>query len=686
MLDSAILSGHLAAALAFMAAALPLVGRHHRIPAHRWMAAACFATALWAAGVALTAGAIRPWAAIGFIELIRTAAWMAALLQLMGIRQVGGRRRWWAAAALVAIVPVLGVAELTAPAALALPGQVARLLAAVGGLLLAENVFRASADARWAVKFLCFGTGLMFAYDFYLYADALMVRRVDADLVAARGFVDVLAAVLIGLGLVRARRWPSQLAFSSTAVLHTAALAGSGLYLLAMAAIAYGLRRADAAWGPLFQILFLSAALVLLVALFASGTLRARLRLLLHKHFLRHRYDYREVWLRFVGALSAPADATGLHDRVVRAVADVMDCPAAALWVCQPGQAAFRPAAAWNIGEALPEVPADAPLIAFLAGREWIVDLDAARLGDPDYAGVTLPGWLLAHSRAGLVVSVRHRDSLIAFLVLDRPRGRRKLDWEDFDLLRTLGRQVASTLAEAAASEALADARRLDDVGRRLAFAAHDIKNLAGQMALTLDNARRLGDDPEFRRDLVAGLATMVERLRAVIGRLKADPAQIAIAPVALDPLVETVVASWRRARPDLVCRVDAAGLWVAADGDRLASALDHLIDNALGAAGPTGKVAVCVGRRGAEALVEIADDGPGMGQAFVGDGLFRPLAGSGEGMGLGAFQARELVREMGGRLEVATAPGEGTVMRVILPQAGTAPDAGLAIGGVIGP
>jgi signal transduction histidine kinase len=72
-------------------------------------------------------------------------------------------------------------------------------------------------------------------------------------------------------------------------------------------------------------------------------------------------------------------------------------------------------------------------------------------------------------------------------------------------------------------------------------------------------------------------------------------------------------------------------------------------------------------------AVLEIEDDGPGMEAGFVRDELFRPLASTKrDGYGIGAYQCRELVRELGGQLAVATAPGRGTTIRVTLPMVGT--------------
>jgi signal transduction histidine kinase len=68
-------------------------------------------------------------------------------------------------------------------------------------------------------------------------------------------------------------------------------------------------------------------------------------------------------------------------------------------------------------------------------------------------------------------------------------------------------------------------------------------------------------------------------------------------------------------------------------------------------------------------ALIDIVDAGPGMTPEFVRDELFRPFRTSKpDGSGIGAYQARELVRGAGGDLLVLSRPGAGTTMRLLLP------------------
>ncbi|MCA1750110.1 MAG: ATP-binding protein, partial [Sphingomonadales bacterium] len=71
------------------------------------------------------------------------------------------------------------------------------------------------------------------------------------------------------------------------------------------------------------------------------------------------------------------------------------------------------------------------------------------------------------------------------------------------------------------------------------------------------------------------------------------------------------------------------------------------------------------------EARIAVRDRGAGMSGDFVRNDLFRPFSSSKEtGFGVGAFEARALVGEMGGRLEVESREGEGSCFTIILPLA----------------
>jgi len=343
-----------AIAFVFLAALVSLSQTGAR---YKWLlAVAAVATALWAGSIAAWVVLGRGLTATLVLELVRTVAWLIFLSAVLGMRYDDPSRgvpritRLVAAGSgLVGIGLVIGgyaAINLLGPDSalktlFTLVGVVLILLAVIG-LLILENLFRnADESGRWAIKHLCFGLGIIFAYDFFLYADAALVYEVDETLYQARGIVNALVVPLIAISASRYREWEINIHVSRRVVFHSAALLGSGLYLVLMSAAGYYLREVGGRWGPTFQIIFFSGALLILLVIFSSGSVRAQLRVWISKNFFSYSYDYREEWLRFTQTISLDDQGTGLHDRIIRAVTNIIESTGGALWVRREEDRAF---------------------------------------------------------------------------------------------------------------------------------------------------------------------------------------------------------------------------------------------------------------------------------------------------------------------------------------------------------
>jgi putative PEP-CTERM system histidine kinase len=269
------------------------------------------------------------------------------------------------------------------------------------------------------------------------------------------------------------------------------------------------------------------------------------------------------------------------------------------------------------------------------------------------------------------MVPLLHYQRLVGIVVLARPAVARRLDWEDFDLLRVVGQQLASYLAEQAGQEALGEAHRFDEFNRRIAFVIHDIKNLASQLSLLARNAEKHAEKAEFRADMLVTLRNSSDKLNALLARLGRYGAAGVERPEEIDAVecVNRVVRRYEAQHP--VMLVEQQPCAVLGTAESLEQALVHLVQNAIDASDADAPVLLSVRPDGLSCVIEVIDSGTGMSPEFIRSRLFKPFHSSKPGgFGIGAFEARELVRAMNGRLDVESREGIGTRFVLRLPLA----------------
>ncbi|CAN5479093.1 PEP-CTERM system histidine kinase PrsK [soil metagenome] len=661
--DPLILWSHALAALLFGALGIWAVRREELpVPAGSF-AAACALTALWALAVAGIGGSD---VVTRIAEALRNFGWLGFMLALLWRGPASPERLALGImhGVLMAVVAASGMLAVVETAldpgpvheSVLAAALVVRMIAAVGALVLVHNLhFSVLSPARGKILLVTAGLGAMWLMHLVVITTAFFGGDWPSALQIASGLIFSLLVPMFAIGLQRRGGWTVQL--SRTVAYQSISLIAVGAYLLAMGVLTRAIGSLAGTHERQAQVAFAIGSTAALLAVLANPRAMAWIKVKVAKHFFRHRYDYRAEWLRFTDTLGRPGeDDTPLGERVVKAVAELVDSPGGLLLV--PEGAALGPGAAWN-WHAADAGPADEAFARMLtAGR--IVELQV----DPGDA----PLWMLDRRDAWAVVPLVHFDGLAGAILLARPPIDRRLDWEDFDLLKTAGRQVASYLAEERAHAALSDARRFDEFNRRFAFILHDIKNLVSQLSLVARNAERHADNPDFRADMIATLHNSAERMTDLLARLsqhqgaRAEPLRAADVTVAAER-----VAMRERGRHPVAVTGDRSAI-AHADPARLEQILGHLVQNAIDASPADEPVTLAIQARPNEVSVEVIDKGKGMSPAFVRDQLFRPFVSSKPGgFGLGAFEARQLAVAMGGRLEVTSREGEGSRFRLVL-------------------
>jgi len=547
-----------------------------------------------------------------------------------------------------------------------------RMLFSVGALVLVHNLYSISApETRWGIRLPMASLAAIWTYDLNLFTITYLTQDLPAELITMRGAAMACIAPILALASARNTEW--KLKLSRSVAFSSLSLVAIGGYLLMMIIIASALEIIGGDYARLAQISFLFAASIAALLLLPSGKFRAWLKVKLAKNFFQHRYDYRAEWIRFTDTIGRPgSDSAPFHERVVKAIADITESPSGILLMpddsgCLSLQSRWN----WPTIEVAPRACISGT-IPFFEETGHIIEFDALRAGKAAQIDASvIPAWMIDDTQTWVAVPLVHFDRLAGIVVLARPRISRTLDWEDLDMLRVVGRQVASYLAEERSQQSLLEAQRFDEFNRRMAFVMHDIKNLVSQLSLLARNAKRHADNPEFQTDMIATLQDSADKMNGLLQRLaqhnKARPAKPK--PVKLAALLQSIIEKKRLLHEIESMEID--DLTVMADPVRVDQILGHLIQNAIDASADGQPIVVNARRRDLSFAIEVIDRGAGMSSEFIRSQLFKPFASSKDGgFGIGAYEARSLAIAMNGRLEVESKEGVGSRFTLILPLA----------------
>jgi putative PEP-CTERM system histidine kinase len=655
------------------------VGREGRSQGAR-LIGACAATALWAAihaACAWTGQAPEP--AVLAAECLRFGAW---ILLLDGVATAVGtpRARLLAMHGALAGVLMLVVAIVVLEWLRAWPGLVLRPTVLAGAVLAVFLLLyvglvtqAARGEVRDALAWLLAALGLIVGYDLVVFALLHFTSVSVGPAWEIRGLINLLTLPMIVIAARRNPRWVPRLFVSRHVVFYGIAIAAGAAYFILVVILARLSSRHGGPWGGTAQVILLGIAIAAFVALLALPGLRQRLRVFITKHFYRSKYDYRAEWLRFIQTLSAAQLDPDPRGSAIRAIAQIISSPGAVLFQRGDQWTGFVPVCAWPRGHVdvsqLPSVPAEDEMVGFLEQRQWVIDLHELRSNPSLYGGIAVPAVFGTPGSARIILPLLRGNDLIGFVVLDDPATPFDPNYEDRDLLKTVGRHVATHLAQHDADRRLAESRQFEAFHRLTAFVMHDLKNLAAQLALIVVNAERHKQNPEFIDDVITTVANSTSRMQRLIEQLRGRDLPGLHRPVPLEEVAARACERCIGRRPQPQLTVEDAGLVVDADPDQLVTALEHLVRNAQDATPEHGSVAVTVRADGDGCLVIVADTGCGMTAEFIQERLFRPFdttKGS-QGMGIGAYQLREYVRSLGGAVEVTSTPRTGTTIEVRL-------------------
>lgn len=526
---------------------------------------------------------------------------------------------------------------------------------------LETTLANASREARWMIKFEVLGVGALLSVLVFYYSQGLLYRSINMNLVPLRT-VALIAA--IGM-MIYSRFWRGnnvRVTFSRQMAFRSIVLLVFALYLISLGLLGEGLKY----FGDSFQkslimaIAFLAGIGVLAVLL--SETAKRKIRVFLHKNFYPQKYDYKTQWLNFTDRLASAKTGDDLLKSIISGFCETFGMGCGALFLQDPERDVYQCAAVLDMETSQILFRINDPLLAIMNTRKWVVHIPGQK---PEVSAEQAE--FLARVSMVFAVPLLLNDKLEGFILVGRPLSRNETyNYEDYDLMKTLARQVTSAILNLRLSDELFRAREMETIGKLSAFMMHDLKNLVTTLALVVDNAKQFIDNPEFQVDMLESLDSTVTKMNTLILKLKKFQDKGCSSFESADLL--DIAGNVARQIGQGEVKVYGVPVHSEVDKEEIHKLLLNLILNAIDANGGNGEVSIEVGCKDT-AYIRVRDEGCGMTEDFLQKHLFKPFRTTkGKGLGIGLYQCKQIAESHGGRIEVESTVGMGSTFTVWLP------------------
>jgi putative PEP-CTERM system histidine kinase len=616
-------------------------------------------SALWWRATAMVAELAEPalllYVGLAFLDPVersinRSALWRARIVGCLGL--------------LLAGFVVTGQATIT----LTIWGRIPYVFIVIGmvlGLAQLELVLRASQEpVRHKLKFIVIGLGGLAGYQIYQASQMLLLPVWQTDQVLVGSVVTAMALCLTayGLGRTHLREVSVHAYVSQQALFSSVTFIITGLYLLAVGAIGEWLRRTNQPLGLGLSVVLVFGALVALVVLACSKTVRADVRRFLTRNFYRSKYDYRAQWFQVTEAFEQAASKDAIMDRLLDLLIKTFPTTSMSIWSFRESDRRFCRIRSMTTEKEPVPLELSHPVIAQLLKEDEPVVMEDS--SDP-----------LIATGAALCFPIHAQGRLTAFIALGRPLHGEVYGTDDCDLLRGMSHHVGALLSHARLAEDRQASAQLEALHRFSVFCLHDLKNLAARLSLVAQNAERHGHDPAFQASAMRTVTDTAEKMTTLMSKLSLASVKPAIteAPESVDipALIDEIVAPMRGEERVRLHVVEGPVQPVLAVKEQMHQVLLNVILNAKQAIGQVGDLSIRTDEFGGSLVVTVEDTGCGIPSTML-ESLFQPSQSSRPGgLGIGLYQCKQIVEAHRGTIEIRSKQGQGTQVRIELPHSG---------------
>ena len=513
-------------------------------------------------------------------------------------------------------------------------------------------------DAFWKIKFELLGLCTMLTVQIFYYSQALLYRSLNMNYLTLRSFMYLVSAALIGYSLTF-RRGKVRIQISRQAAFNSVVLFAVGAYLILLGLLGEGMHY----FGSFFpRTMTVSLAFLFGVGLFIlllSEKFRREIKVILHKNFYQQKHDYRTQWLSFTEQLSSSKSGVELLQRILSAYCEIFGVSGSALFFSERNRPGYCLQAVHEMN--LPDHVTifNNSLVRFMTKSSWVISIAE---NNPEISADNLH--FFKENHIACVIPLFNGEQLEGFIVLGQPINSKEVFiYEDYDLMKTIARQASLAIMHQKLSEQITHDSEIQAIGNVATFVAHDLKNLVSNLSLIVENAAKYIHNPDFQKDMLTSLGNTVDKMQKLISRLKnlGEQDHLKQQQVNLLELANTT------AHLLVGNRISYSGTAevVCVDKSEIQKVLMNLLMNAIEASGKDVPVSIEVGCADVP-FIRVIDKGCGMSAHFLRTELFKPFRTTKEhGLGIGLYQCRQIVEAHGGRIEVSSSEGNGSVFTV---------------------
>jgi putative PEP-CTERM system histidine kinase len=552
-------------------------------------------------------------------------------------------------------------------------------LIALQMLIVLELVYRQAGEQKWAYKPLVLFLGALSLFDFVTYANATMINQIGENYVYARGYIFVALLPFLILAIRRISYWGVAIFVSRDVVLHSTLLLVAGGYLFLMALVGYLVKFLGGSWSYPVQFVLIGVSLILLLSVFLSHNFRTKTKVFITKHFYANQFDYRVEWVKLTEILSEQQESLNeVYQTSLSGMLQAVEYESGVL--LKLNKNGWQQVAKINGGENREyDVVKMQILQSFFERKTWIIDIGELRVKPHQYEELSAKSDFMDSFDYQLIVPIFRQEKLWGMVLLDAESEHVKsLNWELRDYINAVTAQVSNYIFQFEDAQILAENAQFAAFSRMSAFVLHDLKNVMAQIDLILANAKQHKSNPEFIDDTFETLEHTKSRMDNMLKQLTEKETNQRPRQRQFQSDIGSILHSVVEQRcqgflplPTVECE---SSLLVQIDAEKFANVMYHLISNAQQATKDVGTVVINASEFNQNnqdyVVVRVIDTGEGMSAEFIETRLFKPFdtTKGNAGMGIGAYDAKNYIEEIGGIISVESEIDQGTVFTLSIP------------------